>query len=232
MQGLRAVLFDKDGTLFDFHATWAEWTARVVRDLADGDAARGAALAAAIGFDLGARRFDPASPVIAGTPEELTATLLPHLPGTPAAALTARLVTAAAEAPLVPAVPLAPLMAVLRARNLHLGVATNDAEAPARAHLAAMGVLTAFDFIAGYDSGYGAKPEPGMLLAFAAAMGLAPAQVLMVGDSRHDLHAGRAAGMRTAGVLTGLATEADLAPLADRVLPDIGALPALLDAGL
>jgi phosphoglycolate phosphatase len=50
----------------------------------------------------------------------------------------------------------------------------------------------------------------------------------MVGDSTHDLDAGRAAGMATVGVLTGLAGAADLAPHADAILPDIGALPGWL----
>jgi phosphoglycolate phosphatase len=51
----------------------------------------------------------------------------------------------------------------------------------------------------------------------------------MVGDSRHDLEAGRAAGMRTVAVLTGIAGAADLAPHADVVLADIGGLPGWLD---
>ena len=50
----------------------------------------------------------------------------------------------------------------------------------------------------------------------------------MIGDSVHDLDSGRAAGMRTVGVLTGLASRDDLAPHADVVLPDIGALPGWL----
>jgi len=42
------------------------------------------------------------------------------------------------------------------------------------------------------------------------------------------LHAGHAAGMRTVAVLTGMADEATLAPLADVVLPNIGHLPEWL----
>lgn len=68
-----------------------------------------------------------------------------------------------------------------------------------------------------------------MCLAFAAKFGLDPARVVMVGDSLHDLEAGRAAGMRTVAVLTGIAGEAELAPYADVVLADIGSLPAWLD---
>ncbi|MGB8623637.1 MAG: HAD-IA family hydrolase, partial [Paracoccaceae bacterium] len=111
-----------------------------------------------------------------------------------------------------------------------LGVVTNDAEAPARAHLKAAGVEGRFDFIAGCDSGHGAKPAPGQLLAFADAMNLAPDSVLMIGDSRHDLLAGRKAGMWTAGVLSGLALADDLRDLADVILPDIGHLPGYLTA--
>ena len=136
----------------------------------------------------------------------------------------------AAQAPQQPAVPLRPLLEGFRAQNIALGVATNDSEVPARAHLGAAGITDLFDFIAGYDSGHGGKPAPGQLLAFAKAVGLEPAQIAMVGDSTHDLHAGRAAGMRTIAVLTGTAVTAQLAPFADVVLADIGEIPAWLAA--
>jgi len=229
MGPITAVLFDKDGTLFDFQLSWGEWTTDLLRDLAGGDADRMAALAEAIAFDLGARRFERKSPVIAGTMEDAVACMLPALPEMGAAELIFRLNDAAAAVSMHPAVPLAPLLGALAGRGLALGVATNEAEVPARRQLEVAGVTDLFDFIAGCDSGYGAKPAPGPLLAFAEAMGRAPAEVLMVGDSRHDLVAGRAAGMGTVGVLTGPAQAEDLADLADAVLPDIGHLPALLD---
>ena len=50
----------------------------------------------------------------------------------------------------------------------------------------------------------------------------------MVGDSTHDLMAGRAAGMPTIGVLTGMAGAATLAPYADIVLSNIGEIPGIL----
>ena len=123
---------------------------------------------------------------------------------------------------------MAPLLDGLRDSGYRLGVATNDAEAPARAHLNSAGITDRFDFIAGYDSGHGGKPAPGQLLAFAARIGQPPERCVMVGDSRHDLNAGRAAGFATVGVLTGFASEQDLSDLADVVLPDIGHLPAWL----
>ena len=70
--------------------------------------------------------------------------------------------------------------------------------------------------------------QAGQLAAFCALTGIPPAACAMVGDSIHDLDSGRAAGMTTIAVLTGLATRADLAPHADVVLTDIAELPAWL----
>ena len=145
-----------------------------------------------------------------------------------AASLAKLLNDEAEQAPQAEAVPLVPLLTRLRDAGLKLGVATNDAERPARAHLEAAGITSFFDFIVGYDSGHGGKPAPGQLLAFASHVDLTPDQIAMVGDSTHDLRAGRAAGMTCIAVLTGLATEAELAPFADVVLPDVGYLPEWL----
>jgi phosphoglycolate phosphatase len=225
---LDGLIFDKDGTLFDFRISWGGWAAGFLDRMADGPA-HAARLAAAIGYDPGAQSFHPTSPVIAATADDIARALLPELPGWTLPALTETIDRSAAQAPMAEVVPLRPLLLGFRARGLKLGLATNDSEAPARQHLASHGITDCFDFIAGYDSGHGAKPGPGMCLAFAALLDLDPARVAMVGDSRHDLLAGRAAGMRAVAVLTGIASAADLAPLAETVLPDIGALPDWLE---
>ncbi|SLN28167.1 HAD family hydrolase [Roseisalinus antarcticus] len=227
---LAGVVFDKDGTLYDFNATWGSWTMGLLTEEAGGDPDTVAALAEMLGYDTGARRFRRDSIVVAHTADEVAEVILPLLPPQPKSALVARMNARAATAPQVEAVDLGPFLDGLAARGLALGVATNDAEAPARAHLATSGIEARFRFIAGADSGFGHKPGPGQLVAFCQAVGLAPGAVVMVGDSAHDLLAGRAAGMVCVGVLTGLATRADLAPLADVVLPSIAGLPAWLDA--
>lgn len=224
-----AIVFDKDGTLFDFAATWEAWARNFLLRATGQDAGRAQTLGRHIGFDLASSRFDPDSVAIASTVAEVAAALAPHLPEYTTATLLDLINEEAAAAPQVEAVPLRPLLDDLRSRGLRLGVATNDSEGPARAHLAAAGVLDRFDFVAGFDSGHGAKPGPGQLLAFAGRVGVAPERVAMVGDSRHDLTAGRAAGMVTLAVLTGMAPATALAPLSDAVLPDIGHIPAWLD---
>lgn len=228
MADIEAILFDKDGTLFDFDATWGAWARGVVCDLAEGDRGLAGQLAEAIGYDFAGGHFRPHSPVIAGTVAEVAGLLLPHLPGWSLAALVSDLDAAACRAPQVAAVDLPRCLGELRSAGLRLGVATNDSEASAMAQLSREGIDGFFDFVAGYDSGYGGKPEPGPLLAFARAVGVAPARVAMVGDSLHDLAAARAAGMVALAVLTGPAPREVLAPAADAVLTTIDDLAGWL----
>ena len=229
MTRIKGVIFDKDGTLFDFKASWVGWTRQVLSDLAGADHVKARDLGHRIGFDLDHDAFASDSVVIAGTTEEIAAELVGALPDTDPCYLVGELNRIAAEATQVEAVPLVPLLAELLHRDVTCGVVTNDSVDPARAHLRASGVLDAFDFVAGFDSGYGAKPSPGGLLAFCEVVGLFPAEVVMVGDSLHDLFAARAAGVGAVAVLTGIATADDLSPHADAVLPNIGGLPAWLD---
>ena len=110
----------------------------------------------------------------------------------------------------------------LQTSGLLLGVATMDDESNALQTLEALGCQNRFDFICGADSGFGVKPQPGMVKAFCKSTGLKSHQVMMVGDSPRDLAMGRAAGVgMNVGVLTGTTTRADLEELADVVLDDI-----------
>ncbi|MHA6326837.1 HAD family hydrolase [Roseivivax sp. CAU 1753] len=228
--GIKAILFDKDGTLFDFRATWEGWASAVIRALADGCPGLESALCDAVRFDLGTGHFHPDSPVIAGTNDEVAARIADALPGLAASDIAPFLIREAQRAPLVPAVPLAAYLSGLNRRGLRLGVMTNDAEDVALSHLRSADITQYFSFVAGFDSGYGAKPDPAPLLAFARHLSLAPDQVVMVGDSTHDLIAAKAAGMTGVGVLTGLADRATLAAHAAVVLPDIGHLDAWLSS--
>lgn len=225
---LRGLLFDKDGTLFDFHRSWGPWLNGFLTEIA-ADHAHKARLARALGFSPETREFQPGSVFVHDTLEEIMDAMLPLLPDWERRTLEAFAIRETALVPQVETVALAPLLARFKARGLVLGVATNDNEHPAKTQLEAAGVLTAFDFVAGYDSGFGGKPETGMQHAFCTAHGLAPAEVAMVGDSLHDMTSGRDAGMITVGVLTGTTSRAELETVADVVLADIGALEGWLN---
>ncbi|MEO6301190.1 MAG: HAD family hydrolase [Paracoccaceae bacterium] len=223
-----AIIFDKDGTLFDFRASWGAWTMSLLDELATSPA-HARELGRVLGYDQFTRSFAKDSPVISHTTPEIAVILHPSLTGINLADLNDRMNALSANAPMQPAVALRPVLQALKARNLTLGLATNDTELPARTHLDRAGVLDLFDFVVGCDSGWGGKPAPGQLNAFARQFNLTPARVAMVGDSKHDLDAGRAAGMHAVAVLTGVATADELAPHADVVLADISHLGAWID---
>ena len=224
---LRGLLFDKDGTLFDFHRSWGPWLAGFLAEVST-DKPHATRLADALGFTQETQTFRPGSVFVHDTLEEIMDAVLPHLLNWERAALEAYTIRETAKVPQVPTVPLPALLSGFQARGLVLGVATNDNEAPARSQLEAAGVLDHFAFIAGYDSGFGGKPETGMQHAFCQAQGLAPAEVAMIGDSLHDMTSGRDAGMVTVGVLTGTTPRAELETVADVVLADIGELEGWL----
>ncbi|MBY4892920.1 HAD family hydrolase [Rhodobacteraceae bacterium N5(2021)] len=226
---IHGIVFDKDGVLFDFQKTWGAWAHRMIEVLSEGDGALGQRLADALEYDRPTRKFRPESFVIAGPAHHVSEAIVAHLPGRRLEDVHRFLVGEAAKTPLAPAVPLRATLAALRDRGLKLGVATNDAEVAAKAQLASQDALDVFDLVCGFDSGFGAKPDPGMCLAFAQTTGIHPEALVMVGDSTHDMDAGRAAGFTCVAVLTGVATAEDLAPHADAVLPDIAALAGWLD---
>ena len=221
----KGILFDKDGTLFDFQKTWNSWSAEMIEHFSAGDPGQRRAIAETVGYDLARQEFYPDSIVIAGTNRQVAECVTKVVPRYSVEEVEEFLMQSSLTAQVSEATPLIPFFQRFKQNGLKLGVMTNDTEAGARAHLASVGALELLDFVAGFDSGFGAKPSPGPLLAFVKAMGLSQDQAVMVGDSTHDLIAGRAAGMHTIGVLTGLAQGSELAPYADSILPDISHIP-------
>jgi phosphoglycolate phosphatase len=147
-------------------------------------------------------------------------------------ALVARLETifaGIAAARPVPVGDLAPLMTRLIARGLHLGIATMDSEALAHATVSRLAIGEFMSFVCGYDSGFGVKPGPGMVMAFCERVSVHPAEVVVVGDTLHDLHMGRAAGAGlVVGVLSGTGNRELFATHCDHVVDDVFALESVL----
>ncbi|WP_331460574.1 phosphoglycolate phosphatase [Halomonas sp. IOP_31] len=88
----------------------------------------------------------------------------------------------------------------LKSRGMRLALVTNKPHAFIAPILAALALDGLFDVTLGGDSLPAKKPDPAPLLHVAETLGVAPQAALMVGDSRHDIEAGRRAGFRTLAV--------------------------------
>lgn len=232
---IRGILFDKDGTLFDYDATWLPVNRMAAMAVASGDVELSDRLLVKGGQDPVRDHVTAGSTLAVGNTFEIAQLWQEDLPERVLEDLISEIDEVFVTGGIVHAQPVTDLVVCLgrlRERGYKLGVATHDVQASAERMLARFGALSLFDFLAGYDSGHGTKPGPGMVEGFCRATGLAAPEVAVVGDNLHDVNMGRNAGVGlVVGVLTGTAGRAALAAEADHVLESIAELDALL-AGL
>ncbi len=233
-KAMHGILFDKDGTLLDFEATWLPLLKMVARDLAHGDDEVAEAMLVKGGLDRETQRFRAGSTIAAGTSVDVARLWYPTLDGDALGTIVARIDDGFRAGGLAHSVALpgvAETLAALSAEGHILGVATNDGTAIAAEALEAIGLGRFFAHVLGYDAVTNPKPAPDMVHAFAELTGLTPADIVMVGDNAHDLVMARTAGAGAAvGVLSGNSAAADLTPFADVILESIRDLPDWLAA--
>lgn len=238
MQGtppVRGILFDKDGTLIDFRATWVPAYRGVAEELAErlgGGPELAATLLAGQGYDVATGEFAPDSRLLWDSNEGIAAawSTAPQIGGgVDVLEAVIRHFSDVGRYPPQAVGDLPALLDRLRARGLSLGLATMDDTAIAHAHTRYLGIADRLDFVVGADAGHGAKPGPGMALAFCRDRGLRPEEVIVVGDTPADLLMARSAGCAAAiAVLTGAMPRDRLEPHADHVLASVQELERLL----
>ncbi|MDE1995770.1 MAG: HAD family hydrolase [Rhizobiaceae bacterium] len=228
---IAGILFDKDGTLLDYDQSWLPVNRELASIAARGDEALAGHLLLTCGMDPVSGHIVPDSLLAAGNTRQISEGLVAAGSKMDVAELTEKLDALFAHAAdfSVPVTDLAGFFRRLHGRGYKLGVASSDNERSIRQTARRFGFLDYIDYIAGYDSGFGTKPEPGMVLGFCEATGLRPAQVAVVGDNNHDLHMGHNAGAGlTIGVLTGTGSRESLAAASNYCLNDITELESLL----
>lgn len=234
MADIKGILFDKDGTLVDFHATWFAIGETLALRAAGGDRDRAEELLAAAGFDFASHRFVPDSIFAAGTNADIVGLWYPELANGARQDMVAefdRFTTSEGASRPVVLPGCREAIVTLHDAGYRLGVATNDSTGGAERTLAALGMAQMFVAAYGYDAVANPKPAPDTVHAFCDLTGLRASQLAMVGDNRHDLAMARAGGVGLAiGVLSGTGTRETLAPLADAVLDSIAELPDYLAA--
>lgn len=226
------IIFDKDGTLIDFHTMWGVWVTELAQRLeAIVDLSISDRLFEAMEFDPVSGHIEPNGP-LAVTPMAGLRTLTVEVLN--AAGLSFR----AAEAAVMtawhvpdpvalarPVTNLAALFGALRFCGTKIAIATSDDRLATEATLAKLGVAPLVDAVVCADDGLPLKPAPEMVLAICRTLKAMPAKTVVVGDNVADLQMGRAAGAGlTIGVLSGVSSAEILAPYADLLLPAVDGL--------
>lgn len=233
---IRGILFDKDGTLLDFFETWIP-AYRAAADVAAefaGDASMAERMLRATGFDPDSGSFDPLSLLAGGTTAQICDAWADEAEIGERQDFSRIVHDAmddyAARYPVPIGEGLDALFERLASKGYALGIATMDSEIVARVTADTLGLSPWLTFLAGYNSGHGSKPEPGMVLGFCAASGLTPAEVLVIGDTDRDVGMARSAGAGLmVGVLTGASPGDQLSRIADLVLDSVFDIEAILD---
>lgn len=102
---------------------------------------------------------------------------------------------------LFPAV--ADTLGALHAKGLPLALVTNKPTPFVAPILSSLDIAKYFTVVIGGDDVKNKKPHPEPLLMVAEKLGLAPAELLFVGDSRNDIQAAKAAGCCSIGLTYG-----------------------------
>lgn len=225
----QAIIFDKDGTLIDFHAMWGGWVVYLAEQLqnASGIPLR-EAMYETMGYDAGSGKV-MANGKVAAMPmahlRNLTIELVQSF------GVTAKEANQLVERcwfipdPILLAHPFTDMRVLfhtLHSQGMKIAIATADDRAPTQAMIEAFDIEVYISAMICADDGIPSKPAPDMVLTLCERMNVEPGRVMVVGDTTSDMKMARSAGAGLAvGVLSGVSNARDLAPFADLLIESV-----------
>lgn len=211
---VKAILFDKDGTLMDFMYTWGRWSERLLASYSArllpgsmGEPAHAMKRLLGIGPTMdgsNALDYDRNGPLAMGTVDDLLAILawqgyqsgLSWATAKEAAFESKRIADEAVEAEravkLLPGV--LPFLENCANAGIRLAVVTADETAAAEKHLAWLGIRRHFATCVGTDQVGRGKPFPDMAELACRKLNVAPIEAAVIGDTNGDMRMAKAAG--------------------------------------
>ncbi|CAM4307921.1 haloacid dehalogenase [Bacillus manliponensis] len=229
MGTIKAILFDKDGTLMDFHSIWVKVAEEVVTEFINRHRlpiTLKTAILSEIGVD--GEFVDPYSALAAGTSKDLAHLLQKHVPSVAysevhewvSESLFSTLYKQRSHMKMTANLP--KLLTTLKEKNYIVGIVTADDYASTELFLQQYELQSFFDFIVTSDTFPVQKPNKQIVEVFCSKFNIRPNEVVIVGDTPTDLHLAKNSGAGYGiGVLSGTGDEKTLAPLADVLLPSV-----------
>lgn len=236
---IKAIIFDKDGTLIDFDAFWISVSENAIdlllKSINREDIPRDELLAS-IGVSDGVS--DIGGLLCGGTYEEIALAFNRVLEKYGCALERERVIAdvldfynkSAAVGTVKPTCEnLSEVLAELKARGIKIAVVTTDNFEITERCLKALGVYDCFDKIYTDDGKTPIKPDPSCALDFCEFCGVNKDEMLMVGDTMTDVRFARNAGIRVMGVGAKAENRARLEPHADAVELDVSKIFEFID---
>lgn len=229
----RAVVFDKDGTLIDYHLVLEslfrsrlEAFTRFFGKESEKDFAK------ICGYDLKTGSIDPGGPLNTASrrEEEILCAGLIFEKGIPfpSARELAHQIFQEAEDSLDIETHLRPLphaeelLRELNFKGFLIALATGDGSIRAERMISLLNWGNYFDLILGVDEVESPKPNPDFIFKCSQRLGVPPLEMVVVGDSCLDARMGKNARVgKTIGVLTGTGSLEQLQVCFDIVIPDL-----------
>ena len=235
------MVFDKDGTLLDFHHLWGQktrlWVETLVQRVEGGEQLQ-RALYHSLGYSPATNRVVNGGPLaVASMPTLYTiaATVLyqhdlhwheaeQHVQASVEASI--------GKLPTVnfikPRGDVAGLFRRLTQAGIQIAIATSDDRAATEATLSLLGIEGLVSLLVCGDDEIPNKPAPDAIWHLGSQLGVVPAHIMMVGDTASDMITGANAGVGCCvGVLHGASDHTALAARADVVIDSIDEIQVL-----
>ncbi|PAQ15782.1 haloacid dehalogenase [Bacillaceae bacterium SAOS 7] len=236
MKTIKAVLFDKDGTLLEFNSIWL----KVAHELVDAFVCEEELLQSdkndlleKLGvFQDGA---DPNGIIACGTNDDIVELFVAFLKSKGCQKEKSQIhqwvnekiltIMKKYQHEIVPVQDVRNLLEKMKQEKLTLGIVTADSLAATKLFLEMFDLSAYFDFIVTSDTFPVHKPDPLIVTTFCQQYSIDPAEVAVVGDTPLDLMLAKNGQVGVSvGVLTGTGQHEDLHDLADFVLPSVAQL--------
>ena len=232
------IIFDKDGVLLDLTATWlpvAVDITHLLSQLTDGTVAP-SVFQEIIGIDETSGKIDADGLFAAGSfldQQSACAQRAPilndHFHTEAYQAAITQIVERNAIAAPKPLGDIENTLVRLKQDGYRLAVLTNDSEKSARRSLEKMQILSLFEMVIGYDSGYGGKPDTAGFQAICEACDTQMSHAIMIGDTGADRKVADAASAKLfVGISANYPDATKALDGVDHLLPNIAGLPDLL----